>query len=83
MKRVIVALKNQKGDYKIPKFCECIIDYFNKDALNIQVQCELNGDILVLSEDPEGIILQVRMVHKEFWSLSFKYFFAAFYRMSN
>lgn len=58
MKRVIVALKNQNGDYKIPKFCECIIDYFNKDALNVQVNCELNDDVLVLSENPDGIMLQ-------------------------
>lgn len=60
MKRVIVALKNKKGDYKIPKFCECIIDYFNKGALNVTVDCDLNNDVLVLSENPEGIILQVR-----------------------
>lgn len=58
MKRVITAL-NKKGDYKIPTFCDCIVDYFNKDAQFVLVKCQLENDILVLTESPDGVKLQV------------------------
>lgn len=61
MKRVITAL-NKRNDYKIPTFCDCIVDYFCKDAQFVLVNCQLENDVLVLTESSNGVKLQVKYV---------------------
>lgn len=59
MPRVILALA-KNNDYKIVKFPECIVEYFQKDADSVTVDYRLEDKILVLTQAEKGVQLKVK-----------------------